>query len=101
MTPPTSSLDLHPAHGARFVATRQGEGSPLRYLVEVFLPGGVRLSADLHWADGVARLSTSWDDTWAAGEALKLARVLKRTEKATITRWRDRGVHTPGPTESS
>lgn len=87
----TSSLDLHPEHGARFVATRTGEeDDPLGYCIEVFLPAGVRLTGELDWPEGRARLQADWDDTWATDEVLKLARVLKRTKRARVTRWRAR-----------
>jgi hypothetical protein len=84
-----SSADLHPANGARFVATRL-EAAPLRYRVEAYLPDARRLDAVLTWTDGRAQVDPVWSDAWAHAEVLKLARVLKRTEPPSITRWRAR-----------
>jgi hypothetical protein len=100
---PSSSHDLHPDHGARLVATKIA-GPPdgaLEYEVEVLLPGHVRLSTRLSWIDGRASLDASWDDAWAVEEVLKLARVLKRTQKAREVRWRGRDIHKDDPIDST
>ncbi len=87
-----SSQDLHPKSGARFVFDRL-ETEPPSYSLAVYLPGDATLQARLDWnAEGQARLHPvdgpqTWTD-WAHEEALKLARVLKRTPKSRLTRWR-------------
>jgi hypothetical protein len=83
----SSSIDLHPRHGGRFVLTRS-QDEPLLYVVEVYLPDGVRLDGRLSFDDGLARIDPAWDDAWAIEETLKLARVLKRTRPDRIVRWR-------------
>ena len=102
----SSSKDLHPKHGARFVFTRrddpadveadgatpQGSVSTARpsYLVEVFLPAERSLQTQLAWGeDGRPQLTPALDDAAVSGEITKLARVLKRTPKSRLTRWRD------------
>lgn len=96
-----SSRNLHPDHGARFVATRVGAADdPLAYEIEVLLPGHARLQARLRWLDERASLEPQWDDAWAVAEALKLARVLKRTKKAHDVRWRERAIHRDDSIES-
>ncbi|MEM6290090.1 MAG: hypothetical protein AAGA54_02460 [Myxococcota bacterium] len=84
-----SSQDLHPKHGARFVFTREGEDDP-RYLVEVFLPEARRLQTQLSWdAEGKPQVRPGIDDEAVVEQLYKLARVLKRTPKARLTRWRE------------
>ncbi|MCX4243784.1 hypothetical protein [Paraliomyxa miuraensis] len=83
-----SSHDLHPAHGGRFVLTRIGSGEPLEYVVAIHLPEGRRLEARLHWSDGQPRIEPALDDGWAEAETLKLARILRRTPRSSLTRWR-------------
>ena len=81
----SSSDDLHPETGARFVLTREGE----HYRVEVFLPGGRALHCLLVWDEqGHARLDPPLQHAAAHEEALKLARVLRRSPKARLSRWR-------------
>jgi hypothetical protein len=90
MAPPSSSHDLHPEHGARFVLSRVGPETPVRYRVQVFLPDDLLESA-LRWDDeGAARLEPPLADLWVHDEALKLARVLKRDPRPEMTRWRGR-----------
>lgn len=96
----SSSQDLHPRHGARFVARRIAE-DPLEYEVDALLPDEIRLTTRLRWADGRATLEPAWADAWAVDEVLKLARVLKRTKKARDVRWRDRDIHRRDPLQSS
>ena len=89
----TSSHDLHPTAGARFVFERTDDGEAPRYRVSVYLPNARALAGALEWTDGEATLdlSPAGDDdetTWARAEALKLARVLKRDPKPRMTRWR-------------
>jgi hypothetical protein len=89
--PGASSEDLHPAGGARFIFTREGEDAPPRYRVEVHFPGTRTWSGTLDWLDGRARLSPGLeddDDHWAREIAISLARVLKRTPKRKLIRWR-------------
>jgi hypothetical protein len=107
----SSSEDLHPTAGARFVFVRDasllqlggedgaededGQDSAsipltsLRYEVAAHLASGQTLTATLTWdAAGQARLDPSWEDAWAREEALKLARVLKADPKRRLLRWR-------------
>jgi hypothetical protein len=96
---PSSSEDLHPSAGARFVFTREAstamdagadlELARLRYAVAAHLADGRTLSATLSWDErGQARLDPGWPDAWAHEEALKLARVLKTDPKRRLLRWR-------------
>ncbi len=89
MTTLSSHANLHPQHGARFVADREGE-LPLTYAVTAYLPQAQTLSATLSWDGERAVVTPPWDDGWATEEVLKLARVLKRTGKSHVTRWRAR-----------
>jgi hypothetical protein len=84
-----SSDDLHPASGARFVFRRQGDSVPLVYRVNVYLPDAVRQTASLVFAeDGSVAVDPALLPPWVAEEAIKLARVLKRTGQSTMSRWR-------------
>ena len=85
----SSSRDLHPTSGGRFVAHRS-RIDPLEYAVSVYLPEGRRLDTQLCWREGQAVLDPGLDDEWAEAETLKLARVLRRTSRASVTRWRAR-----------
>ncbi len=81
----SSSDDLHPKSGARFLLTRD-DG---HYRVEVFLPEGRALRCTLAWDEqGHARLDPPLSHSGAHEEVLKLARVLRRSPKARLTRWR-------------
>lgn len=86
----STSRDLHPAYGGRFVLTRIGSDDALEYSVAVHLPEGRRLDARLRWVDGQPQLEPVLPDAWAEAETLKLARVLRRTPRASLTRWRSR-----------
>jgi hypothetical protein len=88
----SSSRDLHPSHGGRFVLTRIGAGmdDALEYDVAIHLPEGRRLDARLRWLDGQPRLEPALPDAWAEAETLKLARILRRTPRASLMRWRGR-----------
>jgi hypothetical protein len=72
----------------------------LEYEIEVLLPGHARLQARLRWLGERASLEPTWDDEWAVAEALKLARVLKRTKKPHDVRWRARMIHRDDSIES-
>lgn len=62
---------------------------PLRYKVDIYLPQQRSLQTELSWSDeGRACLQPELSDAWAREETIKLARVLKRTPKATLSRWR-------------
>lgn len=89
MTTLSSHANLHPENGARFVADRLGD-DPLTYAVTAYLPGDDKLVTTLSWDGARAVATPSWEDAWAAEEVLKLARVLKRTAKPHVTRWRAR-----------
>ena len=86
----TSSRDLHPTHGGRFVLTRVGSSDVLEYEVAIHLPEGRRLDARLRWTDGQPRLEPALDDAWAEAETLKLARILRRAPRPSLMRWRGR-----------
>lgn len=86
----SSSADLHPTSGARFVCLRTAT-SPLSYAVEVWLPAPARLQTVLSWdAAGHASIAPPLDDAWAQAELVKLARVLHRDGRERLTRWRGR-----------
>lgn len=85
----SSSLDLHPQNGGRFVLERRSEDPP-EYGVVVYLPEGQRLDATLTWDGPRARLEPALADTWAHDEALKLARAVRRGAKPSLSRWRGR-----------
>ena len=96
MTTISSHANLHPQHGARFVADRQSE-APLVYAVTAYLPDAQTLSARLSWEGERAVVTPEWDDGWATEEVLKLARVLKRAAKPHVTRWRARPDESRSP----
>ena len=79
-----SSGDLHPSTGARFVLTRDGTS----YRVDVYLAGGTALRSTLRWDDQSAVVDPPLSHAAAHEEVLKLARVLRRTPKDRLTRWR-------------
>lgn len=70
--------------------TRIGSEDALEYSVAIHLPEGRRLDTRLQWLDGQPRLEPALPDAWAEAEALKLARVLRRTPRASLMRWRGR-----------
>lgn len=86
----SSSRDLHPSHGGRFVLTRVGSDDAVEYDVAIHLPEGRRLDARLRWIEGQPQLEPPLPDAWAEGETLKLARVLRRTPRPSLMRWRGR-----------
>ena len=93
-----SSQDLHPQTGARFVFDRQDDGAEdPRYAVAVYLPEQRGWSGQLSWLEGSATLVADEHEpepqAWVRDEALKLARVLRRTPKQHMVRWR------PTPTD--
>ncbi len=84
----SSSQDLHPLSGARFVCER-AEGPTLVYTVTVYAAGGRTHQATLRWdAEGLAVAEPVCADPWAQTELLKLARVLRHGEQARLSRWR-------------
>lgn len=84
----TSSGELHPVSGARFVCERLAGPSPA-YAVAVYAAGGATHRAELRWdADGQAEATPPCPDPWAQAELLKLARVLKHSQQQRLTRWR-------------
>ncbi len=83
-----SSHALHPVAGARFVCERS-EGPALVYRVAVYTAGGHTDQTELRWdAAGTASAEPACADAWAQAELLKLARVLKHSQQARLTRWR-------------
>ncbi len=91
MTELSSSRDLHPEGGGRFVFERVGD--ELRYRVSVYLPEQRSWSGELDWVEGQARVLGSEPEgdaqlEWARAELLKLARVLHREPKPRLVRWR-------------
>jgi hypothetical protein len=85
-----SSLDRTPSTGARVWLERIEGGS--EYRVDVYLAGGARVGGRLAIEDEVRLVlddpAPTGLDQWVADEVLKLARVLKRTPKTRLTRWR-------------
>lgn len=92
----SSSHDLHPSSGGRFVFERIEPTAAIEYRVQVFLPDHARFDATLAWVEGVAELREHADNAsvpaelraWARDEVLKLARVLHRDPKPRLSRWR-------------
>lgn len=82
-----SSDNLHPTRGGRFVLTRQSEEPPA-YDVVVYLPEDETVQSVLSWDEGVPSLHPPFESKWVHDETLKLARVLKRTPKTHLSRWR-------------
>lgn len=70
--------------------TRIGSDDVLEYGVAIHLPEGRRLDTRLRWLDGLPQLEPALPDAWAEAETLKLARILRRTPRASLTRWRGR-----------
>lgn len=70
--------------------TRVGSDEPLVYTVAIHLPEGRRIDTRLAWEEGQPRLDPALDDPWAESETLKLARVLRRAPRPSLTRWRGR-----------
>jgi len=83
----SSSDDLHPATGARFVFERAHEVPPT-YHVRVYLPERALLEATLTWDGAHASFVPPLPEGWAADEASKLARVLHREPARRLVRWR-------------
>jgi hypothetical protein len=84
----SSSAQLHPATGARFVCERVPGPEPV-YRFAVHAAGGRTDAGELRWdADGRAVATPACADPWAHAELLKLARVLKSGGQARLTRWR-------------
>lgn len=84
----TSSADLHPVTGARFVFERTSE-QPLAYRVAVYLPEGRECRCVVTWSDaGAVALDPPPADEAVAGELVKLSRVLRREAKSRLVRWR-------------
>lgn len=82
----TSSQELHPVSGARFVCERVDAGV---YQFAVYMAGGATHQGELRWdAEGRAVAAPEIPDEWAHAEVLKLARVLKHGQQARLTRWR-------------
>ncbi|MBL4688866.1 MAG: hypothetical protein JKY37_30025 [Nannocystaceae bacterium] len=93
MNPQSSSQDLHPPTGARFVFARDDEARSPRYALTIYLADGRTIVTTLAWSEGRASLadqSADGDETldWARDQALKLARVLKASGQARLARWR-------------
>ena len=84
----TSSQELHPVAGARFICERL-DAPALAYQIVVYAAGGATHHAELRWdAAGHAQLAPLVQDPWAQAELLKLARVLKHSQQQRLTRWR-------------
>ncbi|MCA9690721.1 MAG: hypothetical protein KC636_14030 [Myxococcales bacterium] len=86
----SSSDELTPRSGARFVFLRGVDGA---YEVTVHRASAVasdgQLALRVSWDDGGATvLEPAPDDPWVRAEVEKLARVVKRTGQARLTRWR-------------
>lgn len=88
LPPLASSENLHPTHGARFVLVREDDAGSA-YAVAVYLADKTTLSSTLRLREGTAVCDPPFDDERVQAETLKLARVLKRTPKPRLTRWRD------------
>jgi hypothetical protein len=84
----TSSADLHPVTGARFVFERTSE-APLVYRVTVYLPERREHRCVVTWSDaGAIQLDPAPDEAAVTDEIVKLSRVLRREPKSRLVRWR-------------
>ena len=84
----SSSSDLHPTSGGRFVFEQMRE-EPTHYDVGVYLPAGVELHGKIRFAeDGESTIEIETDDPWVREQVEKLVRVLRRTKQQRIVRWR-------------
>lgn len=96
MTIHSSSNDLHPQSGARFVFTLDEDASTPQYRVAIHLAGGRTIEGRLEWRDGRSSLEDDLDVgagedatvDWARAEALKLARAVRASGQPRLTRWR-------------
>jgi|GEM_PF-1122536 len=96
MTIHSSSDDLHPRSGARFVFVRDESAQDPQYRVAIHLAGGRTIEGRLEWRDGRGTLDDDIDVgpgedamvDWARTEALKLARAVRASGQARLTRWR-------------
>ena len=91
MTSFSSSQDLHPASGARYLFERQDDeaGASPRYAVAVYVADGTRVSTTLCWDErGEVVLEPTVASDALRGELLKLARVVKRSGQQRLSRWR-------------
>lgn len=83
-----SSADLHPHDGARYVFERINP-DVLQYEVAVYLPAGESYRGRVGWGEaGGLLLELDCEHAWVRIECEKLARVVKRTGKARLSRWR-------------
>lgn len=62
---------------------------PARYHVAVFLPDA-RHETELVLAEDETRAQPPVPDAWAHAEVLKIARVLKKNPRPSLSRWRGR-----------
>jgi hypothetical protein len=86
----SSSSDLHPTSGGRFVFEQTREDRS-RYDVGVYLPEGVEHHGSIRFAeDGESIVEIETDDPWVREQVEKLVRVLRRTKQQRIVRWRPR-----------
>jgi hypothetical protein len=83
----STSDDLHPETGGRFVFEREQEQPP-RYRLRVYLPAGESLASAVSWQESRACFEPPLPPGWAADEAIKLARVLHRDPQRKLVRWR-------------
>ena len=97
MTIHSSSNDLHPQSGARFVFVRDDGGAATpQYRVTIHLAGGRTIEGRLEWREGRGTLDDDLDVSagedamvdWARAEALKLARAVRASGQPRLTRWR-------------
>ncbi|MEM6992335.1 MAG: hypothetical protein AAF721_17620 [Myxococcota bacterium] len=93
MTGISSSDDLHPRSGARFVFERDTSAPDPQYAVSIYLADRRTITTTLGWTEGRAHLGDAGEDAdevvaWARGEALKLARALRASGQSRLTRWR-------------
>lgn len=86
MSAVTSSQEMHPVSGARFVCER-GEAGVYQFVV--YVAGGATHRGELRWdAEGRAVAEPEVPEAWVQAEILKLARVLKHGQQARLIRWR-------------
>ena len=90
----SSSRDLHPKTGCRYVLERSGT-EPLVYAVHAFLPEQRTVRGSLAWPEGRAHFAVEESASTpppeldeVTGGVLKLARVVRQSRQERLTRWR-------------
>ena len=87
----STSKDLHPTNGARFVFTR-ASSEALAYGVVIFVGDGRTIPGELSWPDDQLDVRGEIPEGPLRDEVVKLARPLRSKAPPRMTRWRDISV---------